>query len=951
MLMKKLDTTIFATVLFAGVLLGTLCFPHQSYAQATVNGQVSNQETGEALVGARIVVQGQPAGALSDAEGKFSFRSPVSPPFSLVVTFFSYDTLVYEVTAENVDNTHRLRLNESGLTLGEVEITATAQGERQMQSALSIESLSINAIKETPAANFYEGLGHLKGVDLTAASIAFRVVNTRGFNSTSPVRSLQIIDGIDNQAPGLNFALGNFLGSSELDVESVDLVVGASSAYYGPNAFNGVISMRTKNPFIHRGLSVSVKVGERNLRETAIRYAKVFKDKKGVERIALKVNAFYLTADDWEADNMDQAFNTRALPNNPGGYDAVNRYGDENLSAGQNNATSSSQRFQFPGLERWHRAGYAEADIVDYDTENLKMAGAFHYKIKEDVEFIASMNYGSGTTVYQGDNRISLKDINFYQGRIEIQKPGKFFARAYTTHENAGNTYDAVFTAFRLQALSKSDQDWSVDYRNFWNGSVLPTTPGYSPGGMRRKVQQLDGFPSGVINPDGSFSYDLTQHAAILAANQDSLAAWHALARNYADFGNTSTPYLVPGSPEFQAAFDSITSTPLNSGGTMFVDRSALYHLHGEYTFTPEFADITVGANGRIYAPVSEGTIFRDTSNTRITNSEFGVYAGIEKKLMEDRLKLNATVCVDKNENFPFVASPAASAVFNLSDNDIIRVSFSSAIRNPTLSDQFLYFNVGRAFLVGNIDGFTGLADTASLAKYFNDPDLNRNLIQFYDIDPVKPEKVQTIEIGLRSTIFERLFVDASYYYSRYQDFLGFNIGVDVTFDPVLTNRVIAAQVYRVSANSQEVVTTQGASVGLNYFFDGGYTLSGNYSWNVLNTQSNDPIIPAYNTPEHKFNLGFSGRDLTIGGLRHAGFNVNYKWIEGFLFEGSPQFTGLVPTYDLVDVQVNKRFPKIKSTFKLGASNVLNNKALQVFGGPRVGRMAYFSVVLELDKI
>ena len=49
---------------------------------------------------------------------------------------------------------------------------------------------------------------------------------------------------------GLGFALGNFLGSSELDLMKVEIVSGASSAFFGPNAFNGVISMNTKSPFL-----------------------------------------------------------------------------------------------------------------------------------------------------------------------------------------------------------------------------------------------------------------------------------------------------------------------------------------------------------------------------------------------------------------------------------------------------------------------------------------------------------------------------------------------------------------------------------------------------------------------------------------------------------------------------------------------------------------------------
>ena len=87
--------------------------------------------------------------------------------------------------------------------------------------------------------------------------------------------------------------------------------------------------------------------------------------------------------------------------------------------------------------------------------------------------------------------------------------------------------------------------------------------------------------------------------------------------------------------------------------------------------------------------------------------------------------------------------------------------------------------------------------------------------------------------------------------------------------------------------------------------------------------------------------------ELNLSGL---GFNINYKRIEGFLFEGSPQFTGEVPTYGLLDVQVNKKLPKLNLTAKIGASNALNNKVLQVYGGPYVGRMIYFSIVFDWEN-
>lgn len=218
----------------------------------------------------------------------------------------------------------------------------------------------------------------------------------------------------------------------------------------------------------------------------------------------------------------------------------------------------------------------------------------------------------------------------------------------------------------------------------------------------------------------------------------------------------------------------------------------------------------------------------------------------------------------------------------------------------------------------------------------------------------MRPEQVRTLEVGYRTTLFDNTFVDAGYYYSAYNNFLGFNIGVEGTFDPQ-TGLPVQLQAYRYAANSINTVTTQGFSIGVNHYFKRYYALNGNYSWNrLIKAAADDPIIPAFNTPEHKFNLGISGRDIPLSFASKAisgfGFKLNYKWIEGFLFEGSPQFTGFIPTYDLLDGQINFKFDKLKTTVKIGASNMLNNKRFQTYGGPRIGRLAYISFVYEQSK-
>src|SRR5690606_11209565 len=189
----------------------------------------------------------------------------------------------------------------------------------------------------------------------------------------------------------------------ELDVLKVELIQGASSAFYGPNAFNGVIDIQTKDPFIHQGLAVSVKYGERNLFKSELRYAKAFRNAAGEDKFAFKINGAYMRANDWVADNLDPTEQSIADADNPGGYDAVNVYGDENIP-GQNFSSESLARI-YPGLGSFSRRGYAESDLVDYNTENIKGNLGLYYHLSPAVRINGGFNFGFGTTVYQGENR------------------------------------------------------------------------------------------------------------------------------------------------------------------------------------------------------------------------------------------------------------------------------------------------------------------------------------------------------------------------------------------------------------------------------------------------------------------------------------------------------------------------------------------------------------------
>ena len=173
--------------------------------------------------------------------------------------------------------------------LEEVVVSASKVEESFLQSPVTVEKLNARALRLTPAPSFFDAIEHLKGVQVITPSLAFKVINARGFTNTTNVRFTQLVDGVDNQAPHIGAPIGNVLGPSDLDILSVEIVPGTAAALYGLNAINGLANFRTKNPFNSEGLSVQQKTGLNHLgdpnsgarlfSETSLRYAKVLRPK------------------------------------------------------------------------------------------------------------------------------------------------------------------------------------------------------------------------------------------------------------------------------------------------------------------------------------------------------------------------------------------------------------------------------------------------------------------------------------------------------------------------------------------------------------------------------------------------------------------------------------------------------------------------------------------------
>jgi outer membrane receptor protein involved in Fe transport len=410
------------------------------------------------------------------------------------------------------------------------------------------------------------------------------------------------------------------------------------------------------------------------------------------------------------------------------------------------------------------RTGYEERDLVDYGTRSLKLNGAVHYRLTEKLEAILQGNYGYGTTVYTGQDRYSLRNFNLSQFKAEL-KGSNFFVRAYTTQERSGESYAGGVLGQLVNEAWKPSTQWFPEYF----GS-------YAQGAFTTYAQTyLIARSQGQSNEQAV--------AAAQAAAQNNAGTLHTNARGAADQGR-----LLPGTPEFEAAAAAAKSRSIPNGAR-FLDKTNLYHGEFMYNFTnlAKIADITVGANFRQYDLNSEGTLFAQSDDGKEFNiNEYGGYVQASRKLLSDALKLTASIRYDKNQNFKGVWNPRVSAVYTLGEHNF-RASYQTGFRIPTTQNQYIDLLTPQARLIGALPLFreryqfdTKPVYTLESVQNFGAALLSGRppaeavaQLQQYNFQEFEPEKVETYEVGYKSLVGNKLFVDAYYYFTNFTNYIG----------------------------------------------------------------------------------------------------------------------------------------------------------------------------------
>ncbi|MFL2990929.1 MAG: TonB-dependent receptor [Cytophagales bacterium] len=890
----------------------------------------------EELVGINIYVTSDKSiGTVSDISGNFELTTILNYPFKIELSGIGYENTIISIRSDK-DLIQNITLDEAVLYGEEVVVSASLFEQNILTAPVSIEKLDILDIEQSSAANFYDELYKIKGVDMIVQSLSMRFPNTRGFNGNTNYRINQLVDGVNNSAPGLSFSPGNIFGLVQLDVESVELVVGASSALYGPGGMNGTLLMTSKNPFDYEGLSVSLQGGVMHfdndygkdpsfMNDFSFRYGKKISD-----RVAFKITGGYLKADDWNASDYRNKIDLTNPNSNrwtDSGYDGVNIYGDEvtlNLEdiedqiaegfADNLGHTEGTQEYNdaidliknnVPDKDLT-RTGFKEVDLVDYNAENVKIGASFHYNINNNLKSILQFNYAKGSSVYSAQNRFSLNNFSIMNYKAELQSE-TLLVRFSGANENSGDTYDAGTLAIQMNETWKSSELWYQD------------------------------FFTGFLNGKLAFALD----------DDESVKLGRMYADNVDEFGNildSSKPHMPQsGTSQLNNLKESIISKNIPDGGARVFDKSSMYNFDFNYNFKNLISSFNLLLGGSLKYTVinSEGSIFYDKPGDPLEVYEIGAFLQYTDEWFSKRVFPNISLRLDKNQYFSTRVTPRFSMVYSMDSQSskFLRLSAQTAFRFPSVVDQWTDLYVAPINVVGGqsvlqdqyklrgsniypLDGNNPVLSNPILTDAFNMPDFG-------------PEKVTAFEIGYKSLYLDkRILLDAYVFYNNYNGFLAQQL---LSQDPLGEDKRFITTV-----SLDQPVNSYGWAIGIDYKLKNNFELSSNVSYNDVNTVLKPGFQIQFNTADYRYNISLGNRKLS----KLIGFNINYRWQNSFLWE-SAFGVGTIPQIHNLDAQVTFNLNSINTKLKVGGSNILNNYHTTSFGSASVGALYYISILLD----
>ncbi|HET6996147.1 MAG TPA: TonB-dependent receptor [Chitinophagaceae bacterium] len=987
-LAASLIASLFSVVVFAQTI--------------TLTGTVRNSSSKEVVPAVSVVVKGTSLGTYTNSNGEFSIKV-VKLPVVLVFTSINYD--INEVTVNDASTPISVDFKPNTTMGTEVVVAATRTPTRIMESPVTIERMGPSTLHTLAAPNYYEAIANLKGVDMHTASLTFRTVTTRGFVSSGNTKLNQLVDGMDNQAPGLNFSVGSVIGPSELDLDNVELLSGASSALYGSGGMNGTLLITSKNPFKYQGLSVNIKQGimhvDNRQRSAApyynwdFRWAKAFSDK-----FAFKLAFSFIKGSDWQAEDYRDKQQIGILSKVVGGnrsndpaFNGVNIYGDETaanmgqlaalirdgINGGVLSATGGLLNLMTvangfygtptnPGAlgNPLYPTNAQNTQFITFLTSLLppgtppaqvaaiqQAAGSFlpYYTGVKNGYFPTGANVSR--TGYEEKYLVDYNATNFkFNGGLHYKITPNLEA-SWNSYIGAGTTVYTGADRYSLRNLKIAQHKLEFKGKSwFLRGYTTQENAGdsYNATALGTFINEAWKPSLNTANLGGSW---FPQYIGTFSEGRRTSGSGvsdiqlHQAARAAADVGR-----LLPGTSGFETAANQIKSTPIKKGGALFLDRSDLWSAEGQLNLSDvlEFTDkieVITGVQWKQWVMNSQGTIFADTLG-HIKVNEVGGYAQLRKRLFHETLILTAAGRYDKQTNFDGRFTPRFTATIKVAKDNNIRLSYQTAYRFPTNQDQYISLVTGAGTLIGCLPQFQ----------------------DYYKLSTTLPGYTPESVLAYRASnnpAATNLLVKAVYNPVKPESVSSYEIGYrGIIQKKLLVDGYLYYSKYKdflatigvaqsKTGNAQEVFSPF-TTTNVSYHQNSKETVSA-VGWGIgaeyqfirgFNFYGNVYFDQLQNVPEGFVSFFNAPKYRWNLGLRNdnvyhnIGFNVVVKWQDNNFYEGT-FVSGELPYFTWVDAQITYRPSRSKSTWRIGGSNIGNSYYRTGYGSPAVGGVYYIS--------
>ena len=304
---------------------------------------------------------------------------------------------------------------------------------------------------------------------------------------------------------------------------------------------------------------------------------------------------------------------------------------------------------------------------------------------------------------------------------------------------------------------------------------------------------------------------------------------------------------------------------------------------------------------------------------------QIGFYGRLES-VPTPKLKVVLAARVDVPDAFDTQVSPKAALIYKPELQMALRATAGRAYRSPNVNHQFLLFPVRSGLIARGNQGFRfGSTESEELPEQFRD-----------GIDPIKPEKSTTYELGFKGLLATRYYLDVTAYTSYYKDFIS---PLRTIGDP--SNGIVVLDENGEPRDERTLTylnfgsqRASGFDVGLDVYTFKKLVVRGNFSYvNAGELKDAAGISQPFNTPDFTVNLGASSSDLVVPG---TSMNVAVRHVDGFDYQEGVH-VGHVPTYAVLDVDLGYR-SRHGIVYRISAQNLLDNEHIEVPDGARIGR-------------